>query len=482
MCKTFYYWCHCIKTYYFLHMLILSIFPQIATRVMGIKVSQLFCYHRHQYPVQPNHSCWSAMQLRGPDWSLVNTILLEDWMNGSAERYGFDIFEEYCSNFKVHKKTWSRFRITHNDFNQKETKLCSFPCVVAETGREEHISWRVKSATVLALSDQIVVTQVVVTRVVKIFVADWHKDILLGTYILPYKDEPCLQECFISPDSRMLLLRENSQLRCFLRHRGYISPNISVIKIEEGLCKKLYVIRDSLCHGCYGSGFSFDPTYESRIVIISSAYQSVELDNCHEGCHKYDLKSRETIVMRSACTTGIIDHIRYSPNGQYLAVLCVDVEMGGRFDIPIVSDEHVKLLCGITLSAITVLSKAMELGPCFVTNIHMFPTFSKDSSFIAQIDSTEGCSVRVHFVPSSSMFDTLKEAARRVILRQVQKRYIRELPLPQQMTDYLLFRNGVLQSPPVIHGDEFIDRLSLRWIIRQTNHDGYHCRSWSVIF
>ena len=226
---------------------------------MGIATSQLSCYHRHQDPVHSNRSPWSPIPNRGPDWSLVDSILLEDWMHGTADRYGFDTSEEYCSNFNVHKKPWSQFVITHKDVHQKETKICSFPCTVAQTGREEHISWRVKSATVLAISDQIAVTQVVVARAVKILVVDWHMDTLLGTYTLSYKDEPCLQECFISPDSRMLLLRENSQRRCTLRHKGYFNPHISVIKIDEGLCEKLYIIQDSLRQRCYGSGISFDP-------------------------------------------------------------------------------------------------------------------------------------------------------------------------------------------------------------------------------
>ena len=220
-----------------LQTLMLSIFPQIATRLMGIKTSQLFCYNRHHDPVHSSRSPWSSIQTRGPDWSLVDSILLEDWMHGTAERYGFDIFEEDCSNFKVHKRPWSQFVITHKNFHRKETKLCSFPCTVAQTGQEEHISWRVKSATVLAISDQIVVIQIVVARAVKILVVDWHMDTLLGTYKLSYKNEPCLQECLISPDSRMLLLWENSHLRRSLRHKGYFNPHISVIKIEEGLCK-----------------------------------------------------------------------------------------------------------------------------------------------------------------------------------------------------------------------------------------------------
>ena len=432
---------------------------------MGIETSQLFRYHGRQDPVHPNRSFWSPIRNRGPDWSLVDAILLEDWLHGTAERYGFDLFEEYCSNFKVYKKPWSRFVVTHNDFDQKETKLCSFPCAVAETGREEHISWRVKSATVLAISDQIVVIQIVVSRAVKILVVDWHTDSILGSYTLSYKDEPCLQECFISPDSRIILLRENSQLRCFLRHRGYFNPNITVAKIEEGLCKKLYVIQDSLRQKCYGSGINFDPRYDSRVAIISSAYQSVHLDPFKEGCHKYDLQSRETIVMRCACTTDIIHHIRYSPDGRFLAVLCINVAITGCFDmdevdVPMVSQEHVKLLCGITLNTLTVLSKAKGRGPCIVSNIHMFPTFSKDSSFIAQIDSHDGSAVRLHFVPLSASFDTLKVAARRSILRHIQKRHIAGLPLPQPMINYLLFRENIHCHPWINGEEEFI-----HWVI-----------------
>ena len=439
--------------------LIFGIFPQIATRVMGIETSQLFCYHRVQDPVHPpmhpNLSPWSPIRIRGPHWSLVNSIVLEDWMNGTAERYGFDIWGECCSNFKVHKKPWSQFVITHKDSRRKETKLCSFPCMVEEMAQEERISWRMKSATVLAVSDQIIVIQVVVVREVKMFVVDWHMDTILGTYTLSYKDEPCLQECFISPDSRILLLRGYSKHYDSDRPNyitGYFDLKIRVIKLGGGLCKELYVMQDKSVQSYFGSGISFDPRHDSQIAIITGAHQSAGMKlSILNGSQKYDLKTRETIVMQPACTTDTVYHIRYSSDGRFLAVLCVDVLLGCCSDPsdynyePMMSDEHVKLLCGITLKPLAVLPKSREhFDLCIVSKTQMFPIFSKDSSFIAQIDSTSGSAVRVHYVPSSSSFDTLKEAARRSILWQVQRRYIKELPLPQPMINYLLFRDDML--------------------------------------
>ena len=423
--------------------LMLSISLQIATRVMGIETSQLSRHHRRRDPLRYQPSPNSPIRTRGPDWSVVDTVLLEDWVHGTSDKFGFDLFEEYCPNFKVHKRPWSQFVITHKDFHRKETKLCSFPCAVAETGREEHISWRVKSASVLAISDQIVVIQVVVTKAVKILVADWHTDALLGTYTFSYMEEPCLQECFISPDSRTLLLRQNFQLRRTLGHVACFNSNIRVIKIDEGLCKRLYVIRDSLILNCYGSGISFDPRHNSYIAIISSASQSVEMETS-QGSQKYDLESRETILTQPACTDNVVHHIRYSPDGQFLAVLCVGVVMGCMHNNPIsvhVVEERIQLLNGVSLELLCTLPQTMEYGPCRVLHIQMFPTFSRDCSYIAQFDSTHGSAVRVHFVPSS--FDSLKEAARRVILRRVQRRHIRKLPLPQLIKHYLLFREDM---------------------------------------
>ncbi len=371
------------------------------------------------------------------DWSVITTIPLTQWKAGTAEQWGFDLFEEwYCQNLKVHKKPWSCFAVTGKVPNTKGAKditLCTFPCEVFETGREEKVSWWIKDMTVLAVNSQIMVVQVIIAKYVKILVVNWQLNRLLATYSFAYLDEACIQECFISPDSNILLLRQNFHLRRSIGHICSFDANIRIIQVVDGFCKRLYVIEDSLAFNCFGSGLSLDPRIcHGRVAIISSVIQTIADDNSL-GISLFDIKKKKILVTARSCTDKIVHHARHSSDGTIIGVLCVNMSMALCSTIFM---DCIQILCGDSLHLIHQIATSY-CGPCKPLHSQVFPMFSRNSKLLAQISNGNTSMVNVHKLPGGLV--DLQHICRASILQHIPKRFVNTLPLPKPLLLYLHF-------------------------------------------
>ena len=370
-----------------------------------------------------------------PDWSVVAMVSLCDWRLAAGERCGFDLNNDWPSrNLKVHKRPWSPFVVTGRnltgDAGGKEGHLCSFSSEVFETGREERVSWWIKESSVLALSNTIMVIQVILAKAVKILVVNWQESHLLGTYTFSYFDEACIQECIISPDSKLLLVRQNFHLRRVLGHMTSFDAQIRAIQVQDGLCQRLFVIDDYLAFNCFGSGMSFEPFSSSlRVVVVSSGLQALE--DPEEGIRVYDLETVSIVQTAPVCTDRIVHHITHSPNGAFLAVLNVNMSMALYSAI---FAENIQVLDAGSFEVIhTILMP--YCGPLRPIHGAAFPIFSRNCSLLAVLNIDHAQTVRLYKLPNCEL--TLQHLCRRIILCHTPCRYLGYLPLPRSMIRYL---------------------------------------------
>lgn len=369
------------------------------------------------------------------DWALTATVPVQLWKSGTAELYGFDLFDcWHVYNLKVQKKPWSQFQIMGRmTKSKKETKICSFPCEIDETGREEKVSWWIKDMSVIAMNSEIIVVQIVVSKAVKILVVNWHQDKLLGTYTFAYMEEACLQECFISPNSEILLLRQDFYLRRCLGHITSFDANIRMIQVSNGLCQRMNIIEDTLAFNCFGSGISFDPRFPSgRAVIVSSAIQSI--NDPAAAVQIYDIPLQLAVQTTEACTDKIVHHIKHSPDGALIAILCVNMSMALCTTIFV---DSIQILDSDSLTRLNVIPFP-DCGPLKLIHAHAFPAFSRNGHYLAQLYVDHSYNVCIFQMPCTEL--SLQYFCRSVILHYTPHRNLNELPLPKKLINYLKFQ------------------------------------------
>lgn len=371
------------------------------------------------------------------DWQQVTSLSLDQWKAGCAGLMGFDSFDSWhCYNLKVHKKPWCSFSITGKLDCSKDKKLCEFTCEVYETGRQEQVSWWVKHSNVLAISDKIAVVQLVIAKAVKILVVDWLNNRLLATYSFAYLDEACLQECFISPDSHILLLRQNFHLRRSLGHIASFDANIRVLQVKDGLCERLFVLEDNLALNCFGSGISFDPRIpHGRVVLVAGSIHPAddtdEEDEENLGIQVYDIRDRQVVRWHHSTTDRIVHHIKHSSDGSLLAVMCVNISMAVISTIFI---DRIQVLDGNCYDLLHEIP-FQYCGPCKPLLSQAFPAFSRDGSYLATVSIGSQNTVQVYKMPCMNM--ELQAACRRTVLKCVSYRHLHLLPLPKSLIHYL---------------------------------------------
>ena len=369
------------------------------------------------------------------DWAFLGAVSLNAWKLGDAEVYGFDLFENwYVHNLRVQKKPWSTFHVLGKTAKgKKETKICSFPCEVEETGREERVSWWIKSMNVLAMNSRVIVVQIVLSKALKILVVNWHTEKLLGTYTFAYSEEPCVQECFISPNSEVLFLRQNFYLRRMMGHMTNFDPNIRVLRVNSGLCERLRIIEDTSAFNCFGSGISFDPRFpEGRAVIVSSTIQSVSDPDA--AVQIYDVPMQLIVQTTEAVTDRIIHHMKHSPDGSLIAILCITMSSASFTTIFV---DSILILNSDSLRTLNMISLP-NCGPVKPLQANAFPTFSRNGHYLAQLYVDSAYHVNIYQMPVTEM--SLQCFCRSVILHYTPHRYLDHLPLPKKLIGYLQFK------------------------------------------
>lgn len=361
-------------------------------------------------------------------WEERVCIPYSGWKCGAY--LGFDIFHHWqIANFKVNKFL-SHFSVNYKNERKKQEKLCSFSTEVFTTGRKERMSGWLKHASVISVHARVVVVQLVLSKHVKILVVDWHENKLLGTYTFTFYREACVQECFISPDGLTLLLRQNFFKRRCLGHVACFDSSIRIIQLKDGLCLRTSLIEDSLVSNTFGSGISFDPRYHTgRAVIYSSSLQT--LDDDAQGVRIYDVMQDDVVRSFPTVISSIIHHIQHSPDGQYLAVLCV----GGGPALPNLLLHHVKILDTDNFSLLHNIDLLSE--PCKPWFAEVFPCFSRNCDFLAVYTGNTRNEIRLVKLPNQEM--QLQHICRRTILRCTSIRHIKLLPLPKAMLNYLQY-------------------------------------------
>ena len=369
------------------------------------------------------------------DWAILGAVNLNAWKSGDAELYGFDLFENwYIYSLKVQKKPWSTFHVLgKTGQGKKETKICSFPCEVEETGREEKVSWWIKDMSVLVMNSKVVVVQIVMSKAVKILVVNWHTEKLLGTYTFASTEEPCVQECFISPNSEVLFLRQNFYLRRMMGHITNFDPNIRVIRVCNGLCERLSIIEDAAAFNCFASGISFDPRFpDGRAVIASSTIQP--LSDPDAAVQIYDVPMQLIVQTTEAVTDRIIHHMKHSPDGSLLAILCITMSSAAFTTIFV---DSILILNSDSLRTLNIISFP-NCGPVKSLQANAFPAFSRNGHYLAQLCVDSTYHVNIYQMPVTEK--SLQCFCRSVILHYTPHRYLNQLPLPKKLIGYLQFK------------------------------------------
>ena len=392
---------------------------------------------RHESP-SPDSEQFSSSRHQ-PNWSQIACVPVHVWKSVSNPAFCIDYFAEWRNRqFKVYKRPWSSFAVQgKNLVNGKEEKLCSFNCQVLETGRVEKFSGWIKDSSMIALHPKVAVIQVVQSKAVKLLIVDWHENCLLATYTFAFSKEPCVQECFLSPDASVMLCRQNLALRRKLGHVLSFDPNIRLIQIKDGLCKRLYVIEDNLAHAVFGSGISMDPRYSSgRAVIFASSLQIRRNTNTNNAddppppsIQVFDVQKRQLVAAADASVDHVIHHIKHSPDGSLIAALLVNVSIYitctmRAHEIILFHSDSLDQLHSVSLFDHVTKSQLLD----------SFPMFSRDSGFLAQ---TTGSTVCVTKLPLNTT--SLQQACRHVIRRHTRLAQVDQLPLPKSMIAFLQY-------------------------------------------
>ena len=373
-----------------------------------------------------------------PPWTQVACVPLDTWKNVCDPVFGIDYYSEWMNKqLKVQKRPWSRFNVHgKNEVTGKQEKVCSFSCCVSITGREEKLNGWLKDSSVIALHARVVVIQLVLPRAVKLLIVDWHNDALLATYTFAFSKEPCVQECFVSPDATVMLCRQNFWLRRKLGHVTSFDPNIRVIQIKDGLCHRLFVIEDSLAYGVFGSAISMHPIFASgRATLLSSTLQmrnanTSSVDDVNN-IQVFDFKRRQLSISSDTSLDHVIHHAKHSPDGRFLVAVLVNVS--------------IYISCTLRAHELRIYDSdtliPLHTMPLFdhITKQHLlqsFPMFSRDVQCLAQPTSA---TVNVLRLPQDGY--SLQQLCRTVIRHHTVLARVSQLPLPSAVIAFLEFRS-----------------------------------------
>ncbi|ELU15518.1 hypothetical protein CAPTEDRAFT_220011 [Capitella teleta] len=368
------------------------------------------------------------------DWCVMQTLDAGRWVAPQAQRSGFDFPVHWSQRqLSVKKWPWSDFLVKSNAGD-----LCSFSCVVKDSGRQEKLPLSLRDARVVGFHPRVLVVQVVLSRSVKLLVVDWKEGDLLATYSFQYTGgEPCYQECFLSPDASIMVSRQDSYLRRRRHHVMTPDPNIRVFRIKDGLCQRLFVIEDRLALSLSGSALSFDPRFpEGRLTVLSSTQQAAVDDSRlrPNRLRVYDLPTNRVINAAPSATDKLAHHAVHSPDGRLVAVLGINasIHIDCRTFVSCVD-----VYCADSLQRLWHC--ALQDGPCSMKSLHAFPAFSRNGSLLAIFSGESTRKVHLHRMPHHDR--SLRDACRTCILHHTPRECVHQLPLPNAMLDFLLFKN-----------------------------------------
>lgn len=372
-----------------------------------------------------------------PPWTPIACVPWDTWKNVCNPVFGIDYYCEWKNRqLKVQKRPWSRFAVHgKNAVTGKQEKVCSFSCCVSITGREEKLNGWLKDSSIIALHPRVAVIQLVLPRAVKLLIVDWHKNTLLATYTFAFSKEPCVQECYISPDATIMLCRQNFWLRRKLGHVTSFDPNIRVIQIKDGLCRRLFVIEDSLAYGVFGSGISLHPILPSgRATILSSTLQirnanTNALDDVNN-IQVFDFSNRQLSISSDPSLDHVIHHIKHSPDGRLLVAVLVNVSV---YISCTLRAHELRIYDADALLPLHTMSLFDHITKRHV--LQTFPVFSRDVQCLAQ---ATGATVNVLRLPHNA--SSLQELCRIVIRHHTVLARVSQLPLPKAVIAFLDFR------------------------------------------
>ena len=371
-------------------------------------------------------------------WSCIKKTSVAAWCHSGVQIRGFNKNENiYSRRLRVEKKLWSPYVVKEKCRKGKEDILCEI-----KIGKEcvsQNKMWK-SNMQVIAMEGDVCVIQMVLAKMVKLIVYDTKVETALGIYTFTYIKEACVQECFLSPGAKFMLTRQNFWLRRKLGHIGVFDGDIRFLQIKDGLCKRLFVIKDNLAYGINGSGLAFDPTYfTGRFVVFSSMIQSIDNrgPSLNAGSRKifvYDAGDGKVLRYQEEGPEHVIHHVKYSPNGKLIAVVCISISIHVTCTMNL---QSVIMYCSHTLDTMKVIQPKAE--PCKMSLISQFPQFSHNGEKVAVLMNGKSKCVNIFKVPVQCM--NLQEVCRLVIRRNTRKEDLVNLPIPLKMMWYLAYVN-----------------------------------------
>ena len=369
-------------------------------------------------------------------WSCMKKFSMAVWSNSAVQISGFSKKDNvYSRGLRIEKKLWSPCIIKQKSAKGKEDVVCELR--IGKESLSQNKVWK-SSMQVIAMEGDICVIQMVLSKMVKLLVYDTQSESVLGIYTFTYIKEPCLQECFLSPCANFMLTRQNFWLRRKLGHISVFDGDIRFLQIKDGLCKRLFVIKDTLAYGVNGSGLAFDPTYlAGRFVVFSSMIQTIDNrgPSLNAGSRKifvYDAGDRKVVRFQEEGPEHVIHHVKYSPDGRLIAVVCINISVHITCTMNL---QSLIIYCAKTLDFVKAIQPVPE--PCKMSLINQFPQFSYNGEKLAVLMNGRSKSVSIFKVPVHCQ--NLQEACRLVIRRYTSKEDLIKLPVPKKIILYLAY-------------------------------------------
>ena len=390
-------------------------------------------------------------------WKLIYTSVLEAWSAGEAARWRFDVcsslstrkcrLQPWCTQGRDldallpapqdsddldvkyvydqllirDKQLWKNYRIklTRSFKRELRNKMKSSPFL--------------ESAQVVGYRDKLAVVQVPRSDGLNEFLmVDLNRNIVSGSYKEKYQDQPCLYECYISPDLKRLLLKPNLLYALRFRIQG-IDDCVKVLKREDNYndCSVASVLFKDAGLDLI---MTFDPRYRHSRVAIGNMTKRGQ----HVLC-LYSLKSRKIVRKTYGPQYQRAQNLVFSPDGEHLAALIVTYIVG-----PNLYPQRFNFL-GVMVyntSKLNMLHKIQSYGTSSVpalTPAAVFPQFSQLGDYIAMGSGCGSDITRIEIYRMPRVLN-LQNICRYKISQFLSQTEIQNLPIDPQTMDYLLFR------------------------------------------
>ena len=392
-------------------------------------------------------------------WKLMMNVSLEEWESSVAHLLSFPTHLDYSSK-KIRFQPWctqgrqftallpapkdsqdldvryiyDELLITsRNPLVEARVRLCQNYKQRISTDKSRTASV-LHTAQVVGWREDVVVVQLILLySTCQFLLINLNTLKILGTYTEHFKEQAYLYECLISPDKTRLLLKPN--LLYTLKHRVHILDDvIKVVSAVKNKQESVFEVTGEVFHdAALELVLAYDPRYRHTRVAIANLTRRGQ----HVLC-LYNLRNKKITRKTYGPQYQRTQNLVFSPDGEYLAALLVTYILGSDV-YPQKYNFHGTMV--YSTRDFSLLRRIQSLGsPCLtsLTPAALFPLFSSTGESLA-VGGGPGAAVQqvdVHALPPVLI---LKSMCRLVLRRYLTPEKITNLPISQQLINYIHF-------------------------------------------